>query len=145
MPEMGLNLCTPPPRPLTWDSEPVVRGVLSRPHSRVQRKTGRDAVTATPTCCMQLSLVKDRAACSFMEWCFLGLFFVVSTPSSLSCKYTKCTKYVASPPVYLSLEMTAGGDRAPLARKQTGHDATRACFEQVGAITRFFVTHPGCG
>lgn len=41
--------------------------------------------------------------------------------------------------------MTGGGDRTLLARKQTRRDAARACSEQVGAITRFFITHPGCG
>lgn len=78
-------LHTPPP-PLIWGSVPVVRVVLSRPHSRVRRKTGHDAVTASPTWRVQVSLVKGRAGCSFVGWCFLGLFFVVSTRSSLNCK-----------------------------------------------------------
>lgn len=77
MPFMGLNLCTPPLPPLSWGSVPVVPVVLSRPHSCVQRKTGHDAVTGTPTWRVQVSLVKDRWAClwdgGFGGFIFCGL------------------------------------------------------------------------
>lgn len=71
-----------------------------------------------PLLYVHVSLVKHRAASLFMGWWFWGLFFVVSTPSSLDCKQPESRQYAAAPPVYLRLERTvSGGDRAPLARK----------------------------
>lgn len=91
-----------------------------------------------PLLYVQVSLVKHRAASLFKGRWFWGLFFVVSTPSSLDCKQPESREYVSAPPFYLWLERTVSGDGAPLARKQVSRDATGACDEYVEAVTRFF-------
>lgn len=91
-----------------------------------------------PLLYVQVALVKHKAVSLFKGWCFLGLFYAVSAPSSLDCKQPEFGQYAAAPPIYLWLERTVSGDRAPQGGKQTSRDATRACVEEVGAMTRFF-------